>query len=149
MNNIDLGRRIKQRRTDLGLTQGDIAAEVGVAISTIQRYETGSIERVKLPVVEAIARALHVDLDWLVGKTPEREEVMFLQAPTYTTFTLKQARQYAGLTQQALAERLGIDRSTYIRLEQDASRATVAQIVRIAKETGISPQNLLLQIDPV
>lgn len=71
MNNIDLGRRIKQRRTDLGLTQGDIAAEVGVAISTIQRYETGSIERVKLPVIEAIARALHVNPDWLVGKTPD------------------------------------------------------------------------------
>lgn len=74
MNNVDLGRRIKQRRTDLGLTQGDIATEVGVAISTIQRYETGSIERVKLPVIEAIARALHVNPDWLVGKTPEREE---------------------------------------------------------------------------
>lgn len=71
MNNVDLGHRIKQRRTDLGLTQGDIAAEVGVAISTIQRYETGSIERVKLPVVEAIARALHVNPDWLVGKTPD------------------------------------------------------------------------------
>lgn len=71
MNNIDLGRRIKQRRTDLGLTQGDIATEVGVAISTIQRYETGSIERVKLPVIEAIARALHVNPDWLVGKTPD------------------------------------------------------------------------------
>lgn len=71
MNNVDLGHRIKQRRTDLGLTQGDIAAEVGVAISTIQRYETGSIERVKLPVIEAIARALHVNPDWLVGKTPD------------------------------------------------------------------------------
>ena len=55
----------------MGLTQGDIAAEVGVAISTIQRYETGSIERVKLPVIEAIARALHVNPDWLVGKTPD------------------------------------------------------------------------------
>ena len=71
MINVDLGHRIKQRRTDLGLTQGDIAAEVGVAISTIQRYETGSIERVKLPVIEAIARALHVNPDWLVGKTPD------------------------------------------------------------------------------
>lgn len=71
MNNVDLGHRIKQRRTDLGLTQGDIATEVGVAISTIQRYETGSIERVKLPVIEAIARALHVNPDWLVGKTPD------------------------------------------------------------------------------
>lgn len=71
VNNIDLGRRIKQRRVELGLTQGDVAAEVGVAISTIQRYETGSIERIKLPVIEAIARALHVNPDWLIGKNPD------------------------------------------------------------------------------
>lgn len=71
MSNIDLGHRIKRRRTELGLTQGDIAAEVGVAISTIQRYETGAIDRIKLPVIEAIARALHVNPDWLVGKTPD------------------------------------------------------------------------------
>ena len=37
MNNVDLGHRIKQRRTDLGLTQGDIAAEVGVCQKKLKK----------------------------------------------------------------------------------------------------------------
>ena len=64
-----LGDRIKQRRTELDMTQGDIAGQIGVAISTVQRYEKGQIEKIKLPVVEAIARVLKVEPDWLIGKT--------------------------------------------------------------------------------
>lgn len=69
MDRVLLGRRIKQRRLELDLTQGDIARTIGVAISTIQRYETGAIEKVKLPVVEAIARVIDVSPAWLCGKT--------------------------------------------------------------------------------
>ncbi len=68
MSNVDIGKRIKARRLELNMTQGDIAGEIGVAISTIQRYETGSIDKIKLPVLEAIARAIHVSPEWLVGK---------------------------------------------------------------------------------
>ena len=64
-----LGERINQRRTELNMTQGDIAKQIGVAISTVQRYEKGQIEKIKLPVVEAIARTLRVNPDWLIGKT--------------------------------------------------------------------------------
>jgi len=65
----EIGRRIKLARTDRGLTQGDIAQSIGVAVSTVQRYETGSIEKIKMPVIEAIARALKVNPAWLLGKT--------------------------------------------------------------------------------
>lgn len=69
MCNKEIGKRIKQRRLELNMTQGDIAEEIGVAISTIQRYETGSIDKIKLPVLEAIARAIQVSPEWLVGKS--------------------------------------------------------------------------------
>lgn len=67
--NIELGRRIKQRRQELDMTQGEIAYQIGVAVSTIQRYEAGTIDRPKLPVIEAIANAINVNPDWLVGKS--------------------------------------------------------------------------------
>lgn len=73
MDNIEIGKRLKSRRIELGMTQGDIASEIGVAISTIQRYETGSIEKVKLPVLQAIARVLHVNPNWLIAKSDEKE----------------------------------------------------------------------------
>ena len=64
-----LGTRMAERRRQLGLTLADIADEVSVAFSTIQRYEKGKIENIKLPVIESVARVLRVDIDWLLGKT--------------------------------------------------------------------------------
>lgn len=71
MNNIDIGQRIRRRRLDLGMTQGDVAGDVGVAVSTVQRYEAGAIDKLKLPVIQAIARALRVNPDWLMGTTED------------------------------------------------------------------------------
>ena len=51
--NMQTGKRIQARREELGLNLGDIAQKVGVAVSTIQRYEKGKIEKIKLPVIEA------------------------------------------------------------------------------------------------
>lgn len=76
MQNQLIGKRIESRRKELALTLDDIAKEIGVAKSTVQRYEKGTIEKIKLPVIEAIARILAVDPAWLCGKTdqmiPER-----------------------------------------------------------------------------
>lgn len=71
MSNIVIGERIEQRRKELGLTLDDIAQEIGVARSTIQRYEKGTIEKIKLPVIEAIARYMSVDPAWLCGKSDD------------------------------------------------------------------------------
>lgn len=49
--NIQTGKRIQSRREELGMNLGDIAKEVGVAVSTIQRYEKGKIEKMKLPLL--------------------------------------------------------------------------------------------------
>ena len=69
MNNELIGGRIQARRKELGYTLDDVAKEIGVAKSTIQRYEKGTIEKIKLPVIEAIARSLDVDPAWICGKT--------------------------------------------------------------------------------
>ena len=59
-------------------------------------------------------------------------------------FTIKQARTHAGLTQADMAKQLNIDRSTYIKLEKDVSRATVGQINLISKITGTPICNIFL-----
>lgn len=68
-SNLEIGKRIKSRREQLGLTLEDISRQVGVAKSTIQRYETGKIETPKQPVLLSVANVLQVSLDWLTGKT--------------------------------------------------------------------------------
>ncbi|WP_054277933.1 helix-turn-helix domain-containing protein [Clostridioides difficile] len=63
--NKKIGKRIKETRENIGLTLKDVADRVGVATSTIQRYEKGEISQLKLPVLESIAKALNVDPTWI------------------------------------------------------------------------------------
>ena len=68
----EIGKRITLRREELGASMEEIAQKVGVHKSTIQRYEAGSIQRIKLPVVESIASALSVSPEWLIGLNEEK-----------------------------------------------------------------------------
>lgn len=67
MDNREIGKRMKLAREQSGLTLQAVADRVGVAASTVQRYEAGGIEKLKLPVLNAIADVLGVDPGWLTG----------------------------------------------------------------------------------
>ena len=69
METKNIGNKIYSTRKEQGITLDDIALKVGVAKSTIQRYETGKIINPKLPVIESIANALNVNPAWLIGKS--------------------------------------------------------------------------------
>lgn len=68
-SNIEIGTRISSARNMKCLTLEDVASKVGVAKTTIMRYEKGTISKIKLPVIESIAHALDVDPNWIIGNT--------------------------------------------------------------------------------
>lgn len=73
MYNLKLiGSRIKEVRKEKNMTLDDVAKTVGVAKSTIQRYEAGLISAPKLPVLVAIANALDVSESWLKGMSDDK-----------------------------------------------------------------------------
>lgn len=78
-SNIEIGNRIKARRLELGLTLKEVANRIGVASSTIQRYENATISQIKLPVLQSIAAALNLDPTSLIKSLPSSKGV--------TTFT--------------------------------------------------------------
>ena len=71
LNYLEMGRRMADRRTELGLRLADVADAVGVAPSTILRYEKGNFQKVKQPVIDSIAAALHVSPAWLTGESAD------------------------------------------------------------------------------
>lgn len=75
MNIIEIGTKIKYARDLQKITLDEIATKVGVAKSTIQRYEAGKIEKPKLPVLESIANALNVNPSWLIGKSDDMRPI--------------------------------------------------------------------------
>ena len=81
MKNEDIGRRLKQARNEANLTLKDVARIVGVSDSTVLRYESGAIDKIKLPVIESIAKALGVNPAWVTLKSDDKS----IQAPSTTS----------------------------------------------------------------
>lgn len=69
MDSKRIGERIRMRREMLHMTQTDLGDAIGAHKSTIQRYEMGDVERIKLPILDRLAKQLDVDPCWLALKT--------------------------------------------------------------------------------
>ena len=65
---LEMGRRMRARRKELGVTQEQVASACRITKSTVCRYEKGVIEHPHRPTVEAIAKVLHTDPDWLYAQ---------------------------------------------------------------------------------
>lgn len=68
-----IGERIKYARSLRNRTLDDVANDIGVTKSTIQRYENGLIGKPKIPVLESIAKSLRVNPSWVSGKNVPME----------------------------------------------------------------------------
>jgi len=65
---MDLGQNIMLNRKMKKLSQADLGKIIGTSGDVIGRYERGDIKP-SIDVVEKIAEALEVSIDYLVGKT--------------------------------------------------------------------------------
>lgn len=64
---MEIGERIKSRRTQLGLSAEQLAEMVGVSPATIYRYESGDIKNMRVKMLRPIANALKTSPEWLMG----------------------------------------------------------------------------------
>ena len=62
-------------------------------------------------------------------------------------FTIKQARTYAGLTQEQTAKAMGICRHRYMKIEKDQNDATVGELNSLSRITGIPVRDFILVAD--
>jgi transcriptional regulator with XRE-family HTH domain len=67
-----IGRRIKEARRKLGLTQEELGERAGLHYSYIGQVERGS-KIPSLKTLKKIAAALNIGLDTLLEDTPEKE----------------------------------------------------------------------------
>lgn len=63
---LSLGNRIKSAREKMGITQEELAGDVGISRAAVARYESGEIEP-KIKNLIAIATRLNVTTDYLLG----------------------------------------------------------------------------------
>lgn len=66
-----MGEKLRSLRTEKKLTQKQVADRIGLAISAVSSYESGS----RYPSYDALiklARIFHVSTDYLLGMTDKR-----------------------------------------------------------------------------
>lgn len=61
-----LGERLREARGVYRLSQGDLARKIGITPAAISQWESGQVQSMKPRNLLAAARALGVDVNWLV-----------------------------------------------------------------------------------
>lgn len=107
----DFGRRIRERREELRLSQPDLARESGYSQSNISHFELGRLKRPERAAA-ALAKALFTTADWLLyGKGPRGTLPPVMTAgelvDTWPALDDTKKRQISEIVRKAL----GIDRA--------------------------------------
>lgn len=117
-----IGARIRRRRESLGMTQEELGAALRLNKSSVQRYESGQVQRIKRPILNAIAEALSVDPLWLLGGSNaaamqnENEERTGMD----TAEKIKSLRKKNNLTLEEVGNACGVGKSTVRKWEVGA-----------------------------
>ena len=96
----ELGIRIRLRRVELGISQSDLAAKLGVTFQQVQKYEKG-VNRVGASRLQQVATALDVPVTFFFdgdGKSREVDSLLFLDS----SFSLRLLRAYASVKSQSV-----------------------------------------------
>jgi len=70
----EVGRRVKLRRTELGLTVRQLQDRTGIGFAALSKLETGAVQDIRISTLVRLASALRVSADWLLGGFPLHEE---------------------------------------------------------------------------
>lgn len=59
--------KLKQARTNLGMTQSEIAEKLGMKQATYQKLESGKTPDMRISTLVHICKELNLSADWLLG----------------------------------------------------------------------------------
>ncbi|WP_375705083.1 helix-turn-helix domain-containing protein [Bartonella sp. AA86SXKL] len=75
-NDISIGRKIRFKRTMLGMSQKQLGSQLGVTFQQIQKYEKGS-NRIGAGRLQEIADILNVPISFFYTDLSTKEDVLY------------------------------------------------------------------------
>jgi transcriptional regulator with XRE-family HTH domain len=103
---IEMGRRIRLRRREKGISQIELAGHLGLTFQQVQKYEEGT-NRVGAARLQQIAKMLGVDIPFFYngdGKEPDVDSVLVLNNGS----SLRLLRAYTAIKDKTVQRRLVI-----------------------------------------
>lgn len=137
MSNI--GIRIKNRRTELGISVDELAAKLGKNRATVYRYENNDIENMPLDVIGPLAKALDVSPAYLMGWNDESKKA------SPEEWQEKFVSTVCSLIQGDIADvtAAGIDIEKVNKILDLGPAITLTQAFEVADELGLSLDEIL------
>jgi transcriptional regulator with XRE-family HTH domain len=103
---IEMGRRIRLRRRETGISQTELAGHLGLSFQQMQKYEKG-INRIGAAQLQQIAKTLGVDIPFFYdgdGKESDVDSLLRLNS----VFSLRLLRAYTTIKDKTVQRRLVI-----------------------------------------
>ena len=138
---MSIGKRIKEERLALKMTQEELANLLNVSKSTIGMYETGQREP-NLEIIKILSYIFEVSTDYLLGKNDnvDCEESDILM--TNICKKIKSLRKQYGITQESLASSISVERSSVGKYET-GTVPSLDVLIRISKYFDVSLDYLI------
>lgn len=142
----EIGKRIKLCRERNKLTQGELGERLGLNKSTIQRYETGQVSKIKLPILESIACELNVSAAYLALKTDNSEVAPSNYNPLEyrsSSDVVRYLRESKNMSRAEFANVLNCRESTIIKIEEGHKLVSINLARKISNCFGLPMPNTL------
>lgn len=135
-----IGRRIKELRTENGLTQQELAKILNVSSMSISFYENEQ-RKPDSEFIIACSRFFDVSTDYLLGKTYKRR---ILREERFGAFSkrLKHVRELKGISQRQAAEDLNISPQN-LSYYENGRDAGYGLLVRMARYYDVTVEYLI------
>jgi len=104
MDSQELGRRVLDRRKDMGLSQEALAQRAGISRNYISLIERGEARNVSLNIMGQLAIALETTPTWLMGQ-PSQDDI--LVPPALRKFGLEAGLSFETVDRLARIPRRG------------------------------------------
>ncbi|WCR53291.1 MAG: hypothetical protein PG981_000313 [Wolbachia endosymbiont of Ctenocephalides orientis wCori] len=79
---IQVGKKIRERRIICGLSQADLAKKAGISQQQVQKYETG-VTRIVVDKLHKLAEALLVDISYFLTNISENAAELHCEKKTF------------------------------------------------------------------
>ena len=129
---MTIGQKIKATRKNAGLTQKELAQKMGLSFQSIAQWEN-DLRKPKIETLKKIADALECPIDTFTVDDLSEE----IPSPELISKKIHDCRTAAGLTQQELAEKIGLDGATIGKYEREILRPKSETLKKIADVLGI------------
>jgi transcriptional regulator with XRE-family HTH domain len=139
---VRLGLILRERRNRLGLSRREAAARVGLYVGTLDKIEGGAIRVRRFSVLVKLADGLDLRREELVIQAILDLEAREKGFDDRRRLRLAEARKSASLTQQGLADALGVPRAIVHSWEAGNSSPSEERRGPLAEALSVSEDEL-------